>query len=93
MSISVKSLEAELEGALHVKEQEATIAEVHQWLSDGFAKFYSSTTFCSSHGRHTCVADKKKGGCFDGCYPSAEILTTRPTPALSHAHAYSLGMP
>ena len=58
-----------------------------------FAKFYSSTTFCSSHGRHTCVADKKKGGCFDGCYPSAEILTTRPTPALSHAHAYSLGMP
>ena len=59
----------------------------------GFAKFYSSTTFCSSHGRHTCVADKKKGGCFDGCYPSAEILTTRPTPALSHAHAYSLGMP
>ena len=36
---------------------------------------------------------KKKGGCFDGCYPSAEILTTRPTPALSHAHAYSLGMP
>ena len=26
----------------------------------GFAKFYSSTTFCSSHGRHTCVADKKK---------------------------------
>ena len=56
----------------------------------GFAKFYSSTTFCSSHGRHTCVADKKKGGCFDGCYPSAEILTTRPAPALSHAHAYSL---
>ena len=53
-------------------------------------KFYSSTAFCSSHGRHTCVADKKKGGCFDGCYPSAEILTTRPAPALSHAHAYSL---
>ena len=53
-------------------------------------KFYSSTTFCSSHGQHTCVADKKKGGCFDDCYPSAEILTTRPAPALSHAHAYSL---
>ena len=35
MSVSVKSLEAELEGALHVKEQEAIIAEVHQWLSDG----------------------------------------------------------
>ena len=56
----------------------------------GVVKFYSSTAFCSSHGRHTCVADKKKGGCFDDCYPSAEILTTRPAPALSHAHAYSL---
>ena len=25
----------------------------------GVVKFYSSTTFCSSHGRHTCVADKE----------------------------------
>jgi len=31
--MTAKSFEAQLEGALHVKEQEAIIAEVHQWLS------------------------------------------------------------